>query len=65
MHRTFDSQEERKVFEKEEKQLREVGQKVDISEHSRLMDKLFVSISKHFLGVISLHYVKQCSKDSL
>jgi len=51
MHRTFDSQKERKVFEKEEKQLREVGQKVeDISEHSILMDKQFVSISKHFLG---------------
>jgi len=41
MHRALDSE--------EEKFLRKVGQKI-ISEHSRLMDKESVSISKHFWG---------------
>ena len=65
MHHTFDSEEERAVG----KNTIERSWTKDISEHSRLMDKEFVSISEHFWGVTSFNYaseyVKQCRKDIL
>jgi len=46
MHHTFDSEEEKVVG----KNTIERSWTKDISEHSRLMDKEFVSISEHFWG---------------